>query len=142
MLQSQLCNDLGRAGETESTGVERYVIEGRIVNLGVEITPDVPASRMVFLPDKFGRFGFIQVVVLLRLPDAHLNRSTAGAYLARDRDCELRSTGFLWERRLGAPTWGLISPIPAYLPVPNRSIVELKGEIGGAGLALAARLRK
>ena len=62
MLQSQLCNDLGRAGETESTGVERYVIEGRIVNLGVEITPDVPASRMVFLPDKFGRFGFIQVV--------------------------------------------------------------------------------
>jgi hypothetical protein len=57
MLQSQLRNDLGRAGETESARVERYVIEGRIVNLGVEITPDVPASCMIFLPDKFGRFG-------------------------------------------------------------------------------------
>ena len=37
MLQSHLRNDLSRAGETESTGIERYVIEGRVVNLGVEI---------------------------------------------------------------------------------------------------------
>jgi len=51
MLQSHLRNDLGRAGETESACVERYVIEGRVVNFGVEIAPYVPASCMVFLPE-------------------------------------------------------------------------------------------
>jgi hypothetical protein len=61
VVQSQLRNDLGRTGKAEPTGVERHVIEGRVVNLGVEITPDVAALCLVFLPDKLGRFGFIQL---------------------------------------------------------------------------------
>jgi hypothetical protein len=35
VLQRQLRDDLGRTGKTQTTGVERHVVEGWVVNLGV-----------------------------------------------------------------------------------------------------------
>ena len=69
MLQSHLRDDLGRTGKTEPAGVERSVVEGRVVNLGVEVAPYVTASCMVVFSDELGRFGFIQVVVFGSMPN-------------------------------------------------------------------------
>ena len=41
VLQRHLRDDLSRTGKTESARVERHVVEGRIVNLGVEVAPYV-----------------------------------------------------------------------------------------------------
>ena len=46
VLQSQLRDGLCRAGKTQPTGVERYVVEARVVNLRVEEAPHVAAPRM------------------------------------------------------------------------------------------------
>ena len=57
VLQGQLRDGLCRAGKTQPTGVERHVVEARVVNLRVEVAPHVAAPRMVLLPDQLGRFG-------------------------------------------------------------------------------------
>ena len=47
VLQRQLRDDLGRRGKTQPTGIERHVVEGWVVNLGVEVAPHVAASCLV-----------------------------------------------------------------------------------------------
>jgi hypothetical protein len=49
VLQCQLRDYVGRTGKTQTTCVERHVVEGRIVNLRVEIAPHVAPPRMVLL---------------------------------------------------------------------------------------------
>ena len=68
VLQRQLRDDFGRTGKTQPTGVERHVVEGWVVNLGVEVAPYVAASCLVLLPDQLGRFGFTQVVYSAACP--------------------------------------------------------------------------
>jgi hypothetical protein len=74
VLQSQLRDGLCRAGKTQPTGVERYVVEARVVNLRVKEAPNVAAPRMVLLPDQLGRFGFTQVVVCGGMPNSSRKR--------------------------------------------------------------------
>ena len=70
MLQSQLCDDLGRTGKTEPTGVERQVVVDRVVNLGVEIAPNVASTCLVSFPDELGCFGLIQLVIFGGVPNS------------------------------------------------------------------------
>ena len=68
--QRQLRDDFGRTGKTQPTGVERHVVEGWVVNLGVEVAPYVAASCLVLLPDELGRYGFTQVIVFGGMPNS------------------------------------------------------------------------
>ena len=70
VLQCQQRDALGCPGKTQPTGVERHVVEDRVVNLRVEVAPQVAASRLVLLPDQLGRFGFTQVVVFGGMPNS------------------------------------------------------------------------
>ena len=74
VLQSQLHDDLGRTGKTEPTGVKRHVVEGRVVNFGIEVAPYVAASCLVVFPDELRRFGFIEVVVFGGMPNSGRKR--------------------------------------------------------------------
>ena len=74
VLQRHLRDDLSRTGKTESARVERHVVEGRIVYLGIEVASHVAVPCLVFFPDKLGRFGFIQLVVFGGMPDTHRKR--------------------------------------------------------------------
>jgi hypothetical protein len=44
VLQSQLSDDIDNSTEAKATGVERHIVESRIVNLHVEVTPQVAPS--------------------------------------------------------------------------------------------------
>jgi hypothetical protein len=51
VLQRQLRDHLGRTRKVQPTSVERRVVEGRVVNLRVEVASYVAASCLVLFPD-------------------------------------------------------------------------------------------
>ena len=50
------------------------MVEGRVVNLGVEVAPHVAASPLVVLPDELDRFGFTHLIVFGGMPNSRRKR--------------------------------------------------------------------